>query len=185
MNIRISELLDTPDFQFLRIYKNGNLSVMKCVLDKYKKEDIKNNQTLINNKPRWTVIRDPYDRFVSGLKYDLKRNKLSVEDIDIKKIFTPNENNVLNRARGYVNHSASQVAAMMDWQIGYYVDITDLDVFLKMHFGKSCRENENKDKIELNLDKQEIMKYLSLDYYVYNVIKNSPFFWEWQHGKIF
>ena len=74
---------------------------------------------------------------------------------------------------------------MMDWQIGYYVDITDLDVFLKMHFGKSCRENENKDKIELNLDKQEIMKYLSLDYYVYNVIKNSPFFWEWQHGKIF
>ena len=29
------------------------------------------------------------------------------------------------------------------------------------------------------------MKYLHMDYYVYNFIKNSPFLWEWQHGKIF
>jgi len=185
MNIRIAELLDTPDFQFLRIYKNANQSVMKCVLDKYKKEEISNSQALKNNKPRWTVIRDPYERFVSGLKYDLNRQGLSLEDIDIKKVFTPNENNFFNISRGNVNHSVSQVAAIMNWQIGHYVDITDLDAFLKMHFGKSYRVNESKDEIKLNLDKEEIMKYLTLDYYVYNTIKNSPFLWEWQHGRIF
>jgi hypothetical protein len=29
------------------------------------------------------------------------------------------------------------------------------------------------------------MKYLHLDYYIYNSIIHSPFLWEWQHGKIF
>lgn len=39
--------------------------------------------------------------------------------------------------------------------------------------------------IEKYLDKEDIMKYLHFDYYVYNHIKTSPFLWEWQHGKIF
>ena len=41
------------------------------------------------------------------------------------------------------------------------------------------------DNIEKYLDKEEIMKYLHFDYYVYDHIKKSPFLWEWQHGKIF
>ena len=54
-----------------------------------------------------------------------------------------------------------------------------------MHFGKSKRAHENKEPIEIKIDKEEIMKYLTLDYYMYNTIKNSPFLWEWQHGRIF
>ena len=42
-----------------------------------------------------------------------------------------------------------------------------------------------KNNIELNIDKEEIMKYLNLDYYVYNQIINSPNLWKWQQGKIF
>jgi len=57
-----------------------------------------------------------------------------------------------------------------------------------MHFGKIEKINNNnikKQEIENFLDKDSIMKYLHMDYYVYNFIKTSPFLWEWQHGKIF
>ena len=60
-----------------------------------------------------------------------------------------------------------------------------------MHFGKSAYENKPplnilKDKdIEKYINKDEIMKYLHMDYYIYDTIKKSPFLWEWQHGRIF
>ena len=58
-----------------------------------------------------------------------------------------------------------------------------------MHFGSSAHENKSNRKIKYDiekyLNKDEIMKYLHLDYYVYNSLKKSPFLWEWQHGKIF
>ncbi len=62
-----------------------------------------------------------------------------------------------------------------------------------MHFNKTEHINGFPDKfkdskfynIEEYIDKEEIMKYLYLDYYFYNYIKTSPFLWEWQHGTIF
>tara|TARA_B100000212_G_C27379673_1_gene536426 strand:- start:3107 stop:3664 length:558 start_codon:yes stop_codon:yes gene_type:complete len=185
MNIRISEIIETPDFQWLRIYKNGNSSIMQCIEEKYKKEDINPTNMLSKKKVRWAVIRDPYERFMSGLKYDLSRHKVNFEDIDISKLFCPNEHHYINLTAGNINHTVSQFASLMNTQIVNYVDIKDLDLFLKMHFGKSKRAHENKESIEIKIDKEEIMKYLTLDYYMYNTIKNSPFLWEWQHGRIF
>ena len=40
MNFRLFELIETPTFQFVRIHKNANLSVMKCIEEKYGKENI-------------------------------------------------------------------------------------------------------------------------------------------------
>ena len=62
-----------------------------------------------------------------------------------------------------------------------------------MHFKKSqylnfFPEEHKKSKyydIEKYLNKEDIVKYLHIDYYVYNHIKNSPFLWDLQHGKIF
>jgi hypothetical protein len=54
-----------------------------------------------------------------------------------------------------------------------------------MHFGSDITINKNQGKIELNLDKQEIMKYLNFDYYVYNQIKHSHNLWKWNSGIIF
>ena len=92
-----------------------------------------------------------------------------------------------------INHASSQVPYFINTQISHYVDINDLDLFLKMHFDKSYKinyfpkteENLKYYDIEKYLDKDEIMKYLYFDYYVYNNIMSSPFLWEWQHGKIF
>jgi hypothetical protein len=163
MNFRIFTLVGTPDFQFVRIYKNGNSSVTKSIFNTYKKEEITYN-TFLEKKPRFCIIRDPYERFISGLKFDLWRLKVDIKDVNIKKLFTSNELHVRNQMTGDLKHTVSQIPYLLNSQISHYIDIED---------------------IEKHLDKEEIMKYLHIDYYVYNEIKRSCFLWDWQNGKIF
>jgi hypothetical protein len=192
MNFRIFTLVGTPDFQFVRIYKNGNSSVTKSIFNTYKKEEITYN-TFLEKKPRFCIIRDPYERFISGLKFDLWRLKVDIKDVNIKKLFTSNELHVRNQMTGDLKHTVSQIPYLLNSQISHYIDIEDLNIFLKMHFSESvheykftdlCKEEKFND-IEKHLDKEEIMKYLNIDYYVYNEIKRSCFLWDWQNGKIF
>jgi hypothetical protein len=82
-----------------------------------------------------------------------------------------------------MNHATSQVPFLINTDINYYIDINDLDIFLKMHFNQTL--NINKTEGKLTLDKQEIMKHLVVDYQVYNQIQNSPYLWKWQQGRIF
>tara|TARA_Y100001972_G_C7644043_1_gene323572 strand:- start:209 stop:751 length:543 start_codon:yes stop_codon:yes gene_type:complete len=174
------EFYETDKFQYLLIHKNGSSSVKETI--KYLEPTF---STELNfSKPRWTVIRDPYERFISGLKYDLKRHNLNIEDIDIKSLFNSRIHHH-SRARGNVNHTASQVPYLINSHINYYVELTDLSTFLKMHFKNVEHKNMNKIDIKLNLDKEEIMKHLELDYYIYNSILNSSCLWKWQQGNIF
>tara|TARA_R100001224_G_C3969811_1_gene132086 strand:+ start:95 stop:685 length:591 start_codon:yes stop_codon:yes gene_type:complete len=192
VNFKIFEIIETKQFQFVQIYKNANLSVYECIKSCYKSEEVILGN-LLSNKIRFCVIRDPYERFLSGLRYDLLTHNTDIKDIDIKKLFTTNEINILNFRRGNIKHSISQIPYLMNTKITHYVDMKDLNLFLKMHFGKSEHINKFPEKykdskfynVEEYLDKNEIMKYLHLDYYIYNHIKNSSFLWEWQHGKIF
>ena len=168
MNFRLFDIVETEKFQFVRTHKNGNGSVVKCIQNNFKKEDIFYVHHL-SKKPRFCIIRDPYERFLSGL----------------------NEHHIRNSITGHINHSTSQIPYLFNVQCSHYIDLPDLHIFLKMHFGKSEHENKIplnslKDKdIEKYINKDEVMKYLHLDYYVYNNVKRSPFLWEWQHGKIF
>ena len=54
-----------------------------------------------------------------------------------------------------------------------------------MHFGKSVVLNKNQKEYKLKINKEEIMKYLNIDYEVYNQIMLSENLWQWQKGKIF
>jgi|TARA_B100000900_G_C20395731_1_gene640591 hypothetical protein len=187
MQFRIIELTETDKFQFLRIYKNGNSSVSKCIEDNFPGK-FWQGRSLAVNKPRFAVIRDPYERFISGLKYDLKRHNVNVQDIKLDKLFATNEIHLRNTVNGNINHSASQILFLMNAGVSHYIDIKDLNLFLKMHFNNVPtlnKSNQETEEIEKYLDKKEIMKYLHLDYCVYNSIISSPFLWEWQHGKIF
>ena len=65
MNFRFAELVETKDFQYVRIHKNANKSVMNCILNIYK-DNIEYTFGL-TRKPRFCIIRDPYERFLSGL----------------------------------------------------------------------------------------------------------------------
>ena len=55
------ELYETDKFQYLLIHKNGSTSIRECMKDL--------NPVVTNKinfqKVRWTVIREPYNRFVS------------------------------------------------------------------------------------------------------------------------
>lgn len=75
----------------------------------------------------------------------------------------------------------------MNTNIDWYVELKDLSTFLQMHFDnvKHLNVDSNKDKVELEIDKVDVDKYLDLDYYVYNDILNSPNLWKWQNGRIF
>ena len=55
MNFRLFELIETKDFQFLKIHKNGNLSVMECIKSRYSPEEIviKNH---LSKKVRFCII---------------------------------------------------------------------------------------------------------------------------------
>jgi hypothetical protein len=174
------ELYETDNFQYLLIHKNGSSSIVEC---------LKNTNYIVTdkvnlNKIRWTIIRDPYERFIAGLKYDLSRHGLDYKDINYSSLHNARVN-LLTRNSGHVNHTASQVPYLINTCIDWYVELKDLNTFLKMHFGKVKYCNNNLNNIELNIDKEEIMKYLNLDYYIYNQIINSPNFWKWQQGKIF
>lgn len=174
------ELYETNNFQYLLIHKNGSSSIVEC---------LKNTNYIITdkvnlNKIRWTVIRNPYERFIAGLKYDLLKHGLDYKDINYSTLHNSYVN-LITRHKGNVNHTASQVPYLINANIDWYIELEDLHTFLKMHFGRVEYCNINKNNIELNLDKEEIMKYLNLDYYVYNNIINSPNLWKWQQGKIF
>ena len=190
MNFRLFDIVETEKFQFVRIHRNANTSVIKCIENNFKKEEIWYT-SFLSKKTRFCVIRDPYERFLSGLKWDIHLNNVDIKDINIKQLFTANEHHLRNSWIGHIKHSTSQIPYLFNVQCSHYIDLPDLHVFLKMHFGKSAYENKPplnilKDKdIEKYINKDEIMKYLHMDYYIYDTIKKSPFLWEWQHGRIF
>jgi hypothetical protein len=173
------EFFETDKFQYLLIHRNACTSVLKCI-DKYNPEIV---YVKSSNKIKWTVIRDPYERFISGLNYDLKRHKMSIEDVNLERLFVSYVNSK-SRIHGNVNHTISQVLYLANTDIDWYVDINDLDLFLKIHFNTTFKLNSNSEK-NIFFDKKEVMKYLQLDYEVYNRIKSSTHLWEWQKGKIF
>jgi hypothetical protein len=192
MQFRLTELTETEKFQFLRIFKNGNLSVQACIDENFNRELGQQwcSHAPAKSKPRFAIIRDPYERFISGLKYDLDRHNINIEDIKLDTLFTQNETHMRNLMTGNIKHSSSQIPYLMNAGVTHYIDIKDLNFFLKMHFNKIKHVNKSKSniktrEIEKYLDKNEIMKYLHLDYYIYNSIIRSPFLWEWQNGKIF
>ena len=86
MNFRLFDIIETEKFQFVRIHKNVNYSVQKCIEDTYGEEVRYTHQ--LSKKPRFCIIRDPYERFLSGLKWDLHLNNIDIKDVNIEKLFT-------------------------------------------------------------------------------------------------
>jgi hypothetical protein len=175
------EFFETDKFQYLLIHKNGSSSVLQCMGKVF--EDYTPTFDINLDKVRWTVIRDPYERFISGLKYDLALQNLELKDINKEDLYQSLVN-IQKRDKGKINHAGSQVPYLINTHIDWYVDIKDLSLFLKMHFNQIKYENVGRKNIELNINKEEIMKHLKLDYYVYNTIKNSSCLWKWQNGNI-
>ena len=87
--------------------------------------------------------------------------------------------------RGNAKHTAFQSMHLINTCVDWYIDLPDLDNFLKMHFNKSLFLNKNDGIVREYFDKENVLKYLHMEYEIYNKIKMSPYLWEWQKGKIF
>jgi len=173
------EFYETEKFQYLLIHKNACTSVRKTIEDLNPK--ITNKRNL--NKVCWTVIREPVERYIHGLGYDLARHGLDIDEIDVEKTFC-SYHEPSSMARGDVNHTSSQMCYLINANVNWYVDLKDLNLFLKQHFNKSNFLNKSTSKYVFE-DKKELEKYLHLDIEMYNRIRHSPYCWEWQKGKIF
>jgi len=179
------EFYETKDFQYLLIPKNGSMSVKKSF------EKIPHIVTReLANKVKWTVIRNPIDRLISGLAYDLNLQKLSLKDIDIKSLFYSNMHSVVKEFH-YVSHTSLQIYYLFNAKINWYINIEDLDIFLKMHFSKQNRINKGINKLKEEIKRyvydnmETIEPYLTTDIKMYETIQQSEQLWQWQKGRIF
>jgi hypothetical protein len=179
------EFYETKDFQYLLIPKNGSMSVLKSF------EKIPHIVTReLANKVKWTVIRNPIDRLISGLAYDLNLQKLSLKDIDIKSLFYSNMHSVIKEFH-YVSHTSLQIYYLFNAKINWYINIEDLDIFLKMHFSKQNRINKGINKLKEEIKRyvydnmETIEPYLTTDIKMYETIQQSEQLWQWQKGRIF
>jgi len=184
--------------QYLLIHKCACSSVRKAQLECFKK--IENLEWPVNNKVRWTVLRDPYDRFISGLAYDITLNNsfnINIQDF----VFNLFNKNLLNNIYEYINnnkritgrlsHIIPQCTYLFQQPIDVYVDIKDLDLFLNINYNvDSIRENVG-DKTSYCLVKEVVDNYkekildiYSMDYYVLDRIKSNNMYWNWNNGKI-
>jgi hypothetical protein len=185
MILQNQEFYETDMFQYLLIHKNASSTVKELIKEKYNFK-IVNQRT---DKLCWTIIRDPFERLVSGLSYDLNINlfdinKINLDDLLLGKI------NEQSRKDGFISHCFLQSTYLFNTNVNWYVDMKNLDSFFEMHFNKNIKYNsydQNKKKIKLFLNKRknEIHSLLKVDFFIYNQIKNSSHYWNWFNGKIF
>ena len=198
------EYVLTPTQQYLRIQKNACSYINDVIKSNSTPKEYKISRYKIPNIISWSVIRDPYERFLSGLAYDLYYQYPKPLDLDkffskinLKNLFLGKHNYRLNR-NGNVPHTHLQSLYLFNRNLDFYVDIKDLDVFLRMHFKSpplfpSTRNKGDiqtktllEDYINANPNlKSKIQTHLSLDYYLINELYNHKLVWEFQQGKFF
>jgi hypothetical protein len=158
---------------------------------------------LDNNKPYWAVIRDPYQRFISGLTYDIlilnhdKELKLLDKFLNedyLEKLFLKNYDSFFS-ITGNVPHTLCQWTYLYNQPVDFFVRIEDLTSFIHLHFGNdsfskhpgnNLLQNKVKEYIDKNNNlKQLINYYLTPDLYLYKQLYNQGKVWEHNYGQMF
>ena len=199
-NIQNIEVFSTDTSNYLLIHKNACTQILYTLENNYKKV-VYSPELLPNNKPYWTVIRDPYERFISGLTYDIVKVYGSTENAneiiknrDLKNLFF-NKVNRTYRKNGFTVHTLPQWTYIFNQPINFFVPMSTLTLFLDTHFkNKVLNKNKGNEKdIEIIRDiiesdsvlKGSIDMYLASDYFLYNHIISEGLIWEWNYGKMF
>lgn len=196
-NFQNIEYFTSEKDQYLLIHKCACTSVRRAQNNYFKNVECLSFPDF--NKVRWTVLRDPYDRFISGIAYDLNINNTNnIQDTLCSMIEKNNffENiyefiNIKNRTTGKLSHIIPQSTYLFQQPLDFYVDIKDLDLFLSINYNTdNIKDNiGNKETYSLVEEvienyKQKIIDIYSMDYYVIERIKANNLFWRWNNGKV-
>jgi hypothetical protein len=194
------EIWEHPEFRYINIHKSGSSTVRKCIESDTTIDSIDADRVI------WTVLRDPYDRFIDALSYDLKYVGLDVSVATILKILKGKGledyifglSNIEFRGRGTVRHSMLQTTYLLDPMIDIYVDVNDLDAFCAIHFpkveisegGENTGVSDHRGILAAVLDnhptlKTRIMDMLQIDYYMLRRLDALDKRWHWANGRIF
>lgn len=199
--LQYTEVLETPYQKHLLIHRNGSSTVRTCLA-----EADSNSYPIKEGKDKllWAVLRDPYDRFVDAVAYDIKYSGevVSTNSLDDRiGTNTKIKNYVVDvsiegvRDDGYLKHSMMQLSYLFDNNINVYVDIEDLDTFCSIHFPNTKRLVNASIKEDIIVVKEyfdsmpELKEYiletLTLDYFMISRLKHLGKKWNWYMGRIF
>lgn len=190
MFIQNLEFYETNSFEYLLIHKTGCQSVLRTFDSKNVKVTM--NQNKQSGKFCWTVLRDPMDRFISGLCHNLSLSNIELNQLNLKQLLF----NVIHpnlRSVSLTPLTVLQTTYLIGSKVNMFVSHKDLNNFLQINFNTSFHENKGssvlkkkvKDYIEENKDfKKALDKYLQIDYFVHQQILNNNQFWYWQLGKV-
>jgi hypothetical protein len=199
-NIQNTEIFSTENCNYLLIHKNACTQILYTL--RQNSEHVNFSPYLpLNHKPYWTVIRDPYERFLSGLTYDIKKVYGGVEKleellntIDLKNLFL-NKVNKTYRSSGHAVHTLPQWTYLFNQPINFFVHINNLTLFLDTHFKIKVERKNSADSEDIQFVRQYIESnktlkanidiYLAPDYFLYNHIVSENLIWEWNYGKMF
>lgn len=190
MFIQNLEFYETNSFEYLLIHKTGCQSVLRTFDSKNVKVTM--NQNKQSGKFCWTVLRDPMERFISGLCHNLSLSNIELNQLNLKQLLF----NVIHpnlRSVSLTPLTVLQTTYLIGSKVNMFVSHKDLNNFLQINFNTSFHENKGssvlkkkvKDYIEENKDfKKALDKYLQIDYFVHQQILNNNQFWYWQLGKV-
>jgi len=190
MFVQNLEFIETKNFEYLLIHKTGCQSVLKTFNSKKIKQVMNENKQ--SGKFCWTVLRDPKERFISGLSHNLSISNIELEELDIKQLLFNTVDPEL-RTISLIPLTILQSTYLIGSRINMFVKHQDLNNFLKINFNVFFHENKgslvikNKVKKFINTNKkfkETLEKYLEIDYFIYKQILKSNKFWHWQLGKV-
>jgi len=189
----------TDKFQYLVIHKNGCSSLLSTIT---KNHPHAANDYVVYDRPLFAVLRDPWERTISGIAYDIQRSFGYFEDSLLDKINIPRmlyqpipPLNKKQRQKGFISHICVQTAYLFDVNPTFYLMINDLSNFMQIHFKSDTIQHLNKSDTVLKKQvedaifnrqqlKNDIAKYLAIDYYLIERIRNTELLWDFSMGKM-
>lgn len=188
------EWLVCPTHNYLVIQKCGNSYIRDICQQIYGNDHHLARECNYRNL-KWTVVREPKERFISGLAYDIWKNNYNNFDSIFsnlnKLVQYPISSTFYNQ--GKVKHTILQSAYLIFQHIDVFVDMADLTEFSLHNFGiVTDKYNECPGEFKVQV-KEEIVSrgieqrlddILANDVYLYKQIVNSDRLWCWQNGNV-
>jgi hypothetical protein len=199
--IQQTEFYSTEEQCYILIHKNACSSIRANLLKEFEGAVVEGTAS---EGIRWTVVRDPYTRFIDAISYDIRRQKVLVtwEDTSIKEYLkTIDMSNYISNhishtftSLGLAPHSVLQTIYLFDNNVDVIVYAKDLKHFIPIHFKnpvapQNMGEPTHQDIVykaieELPVLKKEILGLLNVDYIMLEHMRTQGKVWTWGCGKI-